>query len=242
MTVASVVSVTQLVQSSETVVMIMINPVQETLQVFIAIVEFCVGSCGQPYNKTHRCHCNALCKTHKNCCDDYDVFCLLREFHEESTSRPTTSLSKDTGIIAGVTVSLTVVMLIVVVILALVYRKWGLFLAAAVFDDTGNIEGGEDGDTTYVRAISGVYDELNGKDKRKIPTKYQNENESKVDGSKSEIYTLTSNLTVNQQTKDNNSSAKWQTPDAEDFDPTYNHSNNVIVREDLSNYDHFSNQ
>ncbi|XP_071143393.1 uncharacterized protein [Mytilus edulis] len=115
-------------------------------------------------------------------------------------------------------------------------------LAAAISDDTANIEGNEDGDTTYVRAISGVYDELNGKDKRKIPTKYQNENTSKLERSKMEMYTLTSNLTVNQQTQDNNSSVKWQTPDAEDFDPTYNHSNNVIVREDLSNYDHFSNQ
>ncbi|VDI18936.1 Hypothetical predicted protein [Mytilus galloprovincialis] len=112
-------------------------------------------------------------------------------------------------------------------------------LAAAVSDDNDRAE---DGDTTYIRAMSGVYDELNGKDQRKIQTEYQNENASKVDGSKSEIYTLTSNLTVNQQSKDNNSSAKWQTSDAEDFDPTYNHSNNVIVREDLSNYDHFSNQ
>lgn len=111
-------------------------------------------------------------------------------------------------------------------------------LAAAISDDN---EKPEEGESTYVRAISGVYDKLNEKD-RKIPTRNQNENESKVDGSKSEIYTLTSNLTVNQQTKDNNSSAKWQTPDTVDFDPTYNHSNNVIVREDLSNYDHFSNQ
>ncbi|VDI16419.1 Hypothetical predicted protein [Mytilus galloprovincialis] len=107
-------------------------------------------------------------------------------------------------------------------------------LAAAISDDMGTIDKTIDADATYVRAMSGVYDQLNKKDNRKIASKHE---ESKI-----EIYTLTSNPSVNQQIKDNNSSAKWHTPDAEDFDPTYNHSNNVIVKEDLSNYDHFSNQ
>ncbi|CAC5413663.1 ENDOU [Mytilus coruscus] len=114
-------------------------------------------------------------------------------------------------------------------------------LAAAVSDNTVNIDRAEDGEATYVRAISGVYDKLNEKD-RKIPTKNQNENASKLEGSKMEIYTLTSNLTVNQQTMSKNSKSidKWQATDAVNFDPTYNHSDNIILREELSNYDHFS--
>ncbi|CAC5367703.1 unnamed protein product [Mytilus coruscus] len=219
------------------------------------------------------------------------------EFHDESTSRSTTSLSEDTvkhktgteesspGIIAGVAVLLTVVMLTAVIILVLVFRKIYLrkqllsrsvgngkrtskinyyatenvqegqyqdidisngdyCLAAAVSDDTCNIDGTKDGNATYVRAISGVYDILNEKDNRKIPTKNQNENASKFEESKMEVYNLTSNLTVNQQTMGKNTNAidKLQTTDTVDFDPTYNHINNVVVREDVSNYDHFSIQ
>ncbi|XP_063406418.1 uncharacterized protein LOC134690377 [Mytilus trossulus] len=219
---------------------------------------------------------------------------ITSDIQIESTRISTTPLSTDSaiiktdieesssGLIAGVAVSLTVVMLIVVVILVLVFRKMHLrkqslpktvvnekrtskinyyttenvpedqyhdidisdgdyCLAAAISDETGTADGTNDADSTYNRAISGVYDQLNGKDNRKISKKYENENASKLEGSKSEIYTLTSNQTVDIHTKDNNSSAKLKTPDSVDFDPTYNHSNNVIVREDLSNYDHFSN-
>lgn len=57
-------------------------------------------------------------------------------------------------------------------------------LAAAVSNDTGNFDGTKDGDATYVRAISGVYNKLNEKDNRTI------ENASKLERIKMEMYTL----------------------------------------------------
>ncbi|XP_052097052.1 uncharacterized protein LOC127732050 [Mytilus californianus] len=223
--------------------------------------ELCVGRCDHPYDKSHQCHCNTACKQHNNCCDDYDSFCLLGVNNATDTEESTS------GMIAGVTISLTVVMLIVVVILALVYRKIHLrkqllsqtvgngkrtsemnyyatenvqedqyhdidisngdyCLAVAISDDSNRAE---DKEATHVRAISGVYDKLNEKDKRQIQTKRQNESASELEGSKMKTYTLACNITVN-------------TADAVDLDPTYNHSNNIISREELSNYDHFSIQ
>ncbi|CAC5393844.1 unnamed protein product [Mytilus coruscus] len=115
-------------------------------------------------------------------------------------------------------------------------RNGDYCLAAAVSDDTGNINGAEDGEATYVRVISGVYDRLNEKDNRKIPTKNQNENAMKLEGVKMEIYTLTSYITAYQQQQDKSTKDfdKWIPTHAVDSDPTYNHSNNIIPREDLS--------
>ncbi|CAC5371751.1 ENDOU [Mytilus coruscus] len=295
---------------------------------------FCVGRCDQPYDSRPRCQCNTACKQYNNCCDDYNAFCLIvnelgttnyissettfitsvnelgttnyissettfitSDLQDELTSGSITSLSKNTvnssirseesssGMIFGVTVSLTVVMLIVVLMIAFVYRKIHLreqllsrpvgngnrmskinyhatedaqegqyqdidisngdyCLAAAVSDDTVNRDRDEDGEATYVRAISGVYDKLNEKDNRKNQTKNQNESASELEGFKIEIYSLTSKPTVNQQKQDNSTKDfdKWITTHAVDTDPTYDHSNNIIHRENLSNYDHFSTQ
>ncbi|CAC5393843.1 unnamed protein product [Mytilus coruscus] len=253
--------------------------------------ELCVNRCGERLNRSYNCqYYDAFCSANGLKTTNYisyETSFTTSDFHNESTSRSTTARRNDTvtagteesrsGLIAGVTVSLTVVMLIVVVILGLVYRKILLrkqllsktvgngkrtsklnyyatknvqedqyhdidirngdyCLAAAVSDDTGNINGAEDGEATYVRVISGVYDRLNEKDNRKIPTKNQNENAMKLEGVKMEIYTLTSYITAYQQQQDKSTKDfdKWIPTHAVDSDPTYNHSNNIIPREDLS--------
>lgn len=154
-------------------------------------------------------------------------------------------------------------------------------LAKPVSDNMDKIDGSADDETTYTRAVSGVYDQLNQIHNRQIPTKNPNQNALEIEGVEMKVFTLTSNLPIDQHIeidivdyamssdysiakpitdtdksdnslgnkdyvaldnvpKDESSKAydHWQITQEVDTDPTYNHSKNILLRANHSNYDH----
>lgn len=71
-------------------------------------------------------------------------------------------------------------------------------LAKPVSDNMDKIEKSADNESTYTRAISGVYDQLNQMNNRKIPTKNPNQNALEIEGVKMKVFTLTSHLPIDQ--------------------------------------------
>ncbi|CAC5393841.1 unnamed protein product [Mytilus coruscus] len=130
---------------------------------------------------------------------------------------------KITRMIVGVTMSIIVVMVILVVILVLIFKKIHIRNLNLNYYTIGNIpevhyhdidisngdydlpnyasdnkDKTKDDKVTYVGAISGVCNLLNEKDNRKIRTKIPNKHAWKLDGVKMEVFTLTTNLTIDQ--------------------------------------------
>ncbi|XP_052097046.1 uncharacterized protein LOC127732048 isoform X1 [Mytilus californianus] len=127
------------------------------------------------------------------------------------------------GMIVGVTMSIIVVMVIIVVILVLIFRKihtknlnlnyytignipevhyHDIDISNGDYDlpnyASDNIDKTKDDKVTYVGAISGVCDLLHEKDNRKNRTKIPNKHAWKLDGVKMKVFTLNSNLTIDQ--------------------------------------------
>ncbi|CAC5393842.1 unnamed protein product [Mytilus coruscus] len=68
-----------------------------------------------------------------------------------------------------------------------------------VSDNIVYSDGTGDEESTYVRATSGVYDKLNEVNNRRIPTKNPNQKASEIEGIKMEVFTLTSNIAIDQK-------------------------------------------
>ncbi|CAC5413664.1 unnamed protein product [Mytilus coruscus] len=71
--------------------------------------------------------------------------------------------------------------------------------ANPVSDNIVNSDGTGDEESTYVRATSGVYDKLNEANNRRIPTKNPYQKASEIEGIKMEVFTLTSNIAIDQK-------------------------------------------
>lgn len=72
-------------------------------------------------------------------------------------------------------------------------------LAKPVSDNMDKIDGSADDETTYTRAVSGVYDQLNQIHNRKIPTKNSNQNALEIEEIEMKVFTLTPNLPIDRQ-------------------------------------------